>query len=452
MMEPILSIAIPTYGYPEGIIANVTKLLTYEGNNIEIVVVDNDETGEQIQSHMMTIKDPRFHYYQNKENIGRTNNIVKAVEMASIDNVLLLSSDDELLFDAVDEIVDLLESRISYGLMLGTINTNTGGYGFDPKTPGTYHAGSEALVTVPFLGDLMPMVINRRYLDFQNLYGQNEQYMQIRMALMVAKKGNLIYLNHDLGNMLAPENSHLEDNGKLSECFAHGYSPEKWDVNNGGVMQYSPEGRIRQLKSYLQIIENCCERRDQKLRVIEKWVVSLMAKSLQAIPSYMSPVVIKIDGYLGHLHYKDVLENFKNEMMIFFREREERGEYYYSGHLQDLINNELLLIKQGELILQSILEADNVLIYGNKRKEKNLQGLLKCMGIEAQLFTSCEDINGELILTESQFDFRLEQAFFQSNTVKKALFMDRMAKYLAIVWCSEHEGEEYCKEYVAYID
>lgn len=451
MTEPILSIAIPTYGYPEGIIANVTKLLTYERQNIEIIVVDNDETGEQIKHHMMMITDQRFHYYQNKENIGRSNNVAKAVEKASIDNVLLLSSDDELLFDAVDEIIDLLQKNTPYGLMLGTINTNTGGYGFDPKIPGTYHAGSEALSTIPFLGDLMPMVINRKYLDFNNLYEQNEQYMQLRMALMTAKKGNLIYLHHILGNMVAPANSHLE-NGKLSECFFHGYTPEKWDVNNGGIMQYSPEGRIMQLKNYLQIIEDCCERRDQKLRVIEKWVVSLMAKSLQAIPAYMSPVYIRMDGYIGHLHYTEVLENFKNEMMVFFQEREKKGEYYYSGHLQDLINNELLLIQQGKFILQNILNADKVFIYGNSKKEKNLQGLLTCMGIDSQLFTLNKNIKGELILVDSEYDLELEKDLLQNNPVKTVLFMDRMAKYLTIVWCSEHEGEEYCKEYLAYLD
>lgn len=453
MMKPILSIAIPTYGCPEHVTANVNRLLKYKRQDVEIIVVDNDETGCQIKKQMLLIEDqdPRFHYYQNEKNIGRCHNVAKAVEKAAADDVLMVSSDDEVLLDGIDEIIDLLEKNTPYGVMLATIVTDTGGYGFDPKMPGVYKAGSEALSMMPFLGDLMPMVINRRYLDFSNLYGQNEQYMQLRMALIAAQKGDLIYLEHVLGRMRSMDHNYLGDDAKLYEGFLNGYTPEKWDVSSAGVLQYSPEGRLIQLKNYLEIIEGCCDRRDRKLRVIEKWVISLMAKSLQAIPSYMSPLNIRMDGYRGHLHYKDVLEKFKNEMLLFFREREERGEYFFSGHLQDLVNNELLLIAQGKAILQDVMQAEKVIIFGDGRKEKNLQSILACMEIDSQLVSECNEIEGGHILVDSESNAKLEQELLQKGA-SKVLFMDRMTKYLTIVWCSEHEGEEYCKEYVAYLE
>lgn len=448
-MKPLLSIAIPTYGAPKSVIKNVKRLLTYQNERIEILVVDNDETGVQIKEEMLQMNDPRFHYYQNENNIGRNNNVAKAVEKAEADNVLLLSSDDELDFDALNEILALLAECPFYGLILGTIVTDMGGYGFDPKIAGTYKAGSDALCIVPFLGNLMPMVVNKKYLDFSKLYGQDEQYMQLRIALLAAKKGDLIYLNNVLGTMSANENNMLTT--KTDECFENGYSDEKWDMKIGGFLQYSPEARIMQLKSYLRIIEDCCERRDQKLKVIEKWVVSLMSKCLFAIAQYKSPFSINVDGYLGHLHYKDVLSNFENEMHVFFREREKNGEYFYTGHLHDLVNNELLLIEQAKAILQNILEADKVVIYGNGRTHKNLGNLLGYFKVNSKLSAGDEDLKGSLVLVISQSNKEMEQDLLEKGA-NKILFMDRMAKYLGIVWCSEHEGQEYWNEYIAYMD
>lgn len=42
-----LSIAIPTYGYPESVRKNVERLLKIKRFDIEIVVVDNDETAHK---------------------------------------------------------------------------------------------------------------------------------------------------------------------------------------------------------------------------------------------------------------------------------------------------------------------------------------------------------------------------------------------------------------------
>lgn len=444
-----LSIAIPTYGAPKGVIQNVQRLLRYEDDRIEIIVIDNDETGEQIKDKMLQIKDPRFYYFQNKTNIGRSNNVAKAVELASMDHVLLLSSNDQLYFDAVNEILEKLDKYPNYGIMLGTVTTNTGGYGFDPKSPGIYKAGYEALITIPFLGNLMPMVINRKYLDFKYLYGQNEHYMQLRMALIAAKYGDLIYLNNTIGDMSANENNIL--NKETDECFFNGYTPEKWDISIGGHLHYSPEARILQLKSYLTLIEDCCERRDQKSKVIEKWVISLMAKCLYAIAHYVSPYSIRVDGQMGHLHYKDVLDLFKNEMLSFFKEREDKGSYYFSGHLQDLVNNELLLIAQGKSILESILSSDRVYIWGTGRNQINLQSLLKCMKIQSYLSECKEDLTDALVLVLTGTNNNLRKEMLDHGAAQ-VLFMDRMAKYIGIVWCSEHDGPEYWDEYVAYMD
>ena len=56
-MEKKLSIAIPTFGYPVSVVENIQRLLKFDRNDIEIVLVDNDASGKQIKDYMMSIED-----------------------------------------------------------------------------------------------------------------------------------------------------------------------------------------------------------------------------------------------------------------------------------------------------------------------------------------------------------------------------------------------------------
>ena len=95
-MKPKLSISIPTYGSPEIVVQNVKKILECPYQNIEVNIVDNDETGEQLKNVTNIITDKRFRYHRKAKNIGRRNNIAKAIEIAEANFVLLLSSSDEI--------------------------------------------------------------------------------------------------------------------------------------------------------------------------------------------------------------------------------------------------------------------------------------------------------------------------------------------------------------------
>ena len=144
-MKPSLSISIPAYGYPGSLKANITRLLTSVRQDIEIVVVDNDETGTQIKESMLQIKDSRFHYYQNECNIGRTNNIVKAIEKAEADFVLLMSCDDELNLDALDKVIEAIENFPELALVMGTVTTSLGGLAYPNIGAGRYERGFQVL-------------------------------------------------------------------------------------------------------------------------------------------------------------------------------------------------------------------------------------------------------------------------------------------------------------------
>jgi len=113
-VKPVLSIVIPTYGAPESTEKTVRNLLGFYDEDIEILVSDNDPTGEQIGDRFDDIKDSRFSYYRNKTNIGRSNNIVRAIELAKADFAMLCSSEDVIYQEGVDAVLKTIKKhRIS---------------------------------------------------------------------------------------------------------------------------------------------------------------------------------------------------------------------------------------------------------------------------------------------------------------------------------------------------
>ena len=263
-MKPKLAISIPTYGYPNSVTANISRLLECKRQDIEIVVVDNDASGTQIKKQMLEIHDKRFHYYQNECNIGRANNIVKAVERAEADFVLLMSSDDELYLDSIGELIGVIDQFSNLALIMGTIVTDLGGQAYAKIAAGRYEKGFQVLNVLPFLGNLLPFVINKKYIKCAQLYGLEETYMQNRLALTVANSGDLVVLDRIIGMQV----DNMSDRyGGTIEIFENGTGLSTW--NTGGCY-YGPYNRIEQLKAELDIINQYQMRMDKKLKIVIK--------------------------------------------------------------------------------------------------------------------------------------------------------------------------------------
>lgn len=451
MDKPILSIAIPTYGAPKAVKQLVEDILAWDIRNIEIIVVDNDETGTQIKEYMLAIEDGRFVYFQNEKNIGRSNNIVKAVELSKANHVLVMSSDDRIFYDAVVQIIGCIRENPSIGLIMAQVKTTDGKNGFPCPKPGVYTAGAEALMRTPFLGNLVPMVVNKINLDVDGLYNQDEYYMQTRMSIIEACKADVVVLDCVLGEMIANE-VYAENIEKFDVLLLNGYSPEKWDATIGGDKYYSPQARVKQLKQYLDLIDqNCVLRLNWKLEIVHKWVTNKLADALYAVIAYQSSFFISTDGNLGHLDYGMVIDYFEREMLMYFAQKEYEKKYYFVGRLRDIIKNEMILINQGKEILNHILCAKHIGIYGYGRQVQLMKKLLECMDVLAEIFVEGKGCNYDLILVPDMYSYETEKILKSSQNVYID-FMDRMGKYIGINWCSEHSGKEYWRSYNAYID
>lgn len=117
-MNPLLTIAIPTYNGAKTICAMLDLLLPQCNEKTEVIVCDNcstDGTGEIIHQYQRDY--PFIQYVANPKNIGADGNFLKCMRMAKGRYVHLLSDDDILMEDSLERILSFLEQNPDMGLV-----------------------------------------------------------------------------------------------------------------------------------------------------------------------------------------------------------------------------------------------------------------------------------------------------------------------------------------------
>lgn len=445
-MEPILSIAVPAYGHSKKLKENIAHWLTYEREDIEILIVDNDATGKEIKEHMLAIKDNRFHYYQNEKNIGRCNNIVRAIELASSNNVLVCAAEREICLDMLDDLMGYIVKYPDYGIITGVILDQDGNNVYT-CVPGIYKRGMEALMHIKFMGDLIPMLVNRRHLCFETLYAANEHYMQYRIALTAIINGDFIHLDKQLGSMLSDIYLTLNSDHENTPCLAEGKKVEEWVLTD----MFTPRARAMEVRQYIELTDHCEFRLNQRISLINKWIANFMGKALVYVLECQCPYDRRILGEVPLIGYQEVFEEWKCELLSFFQQKEKEGKYCYVGHLEDMIKNELILLHQAEEILDDIQKSRKIVIYGQGELFEHLQIILSYMKYDSFLFENSLSIESSLVLLPFMYDKDIEEKLLKQGA-QKVIFMDRMAKYLSIVWCSKHLTPDNFNYWTVYID
>lgn len=448
--EYVLSIAIPTFASQNDLKNTVNDILKMKRDDIEIVIVDNDPTGEQIGPFMESLDDARIKYYRNKTNIGRTKNIVKAIECASSDFVLIMSDNDRIFEDGVNVIIDNARKHPDFGLIMGKIRVDMeGAWGYVGENR-IYRKGYVALMVTPWMGDLFPFVVNKKYLDFDELYAQKENYMQTRIAYILAGRGDFIGLDMEIG--------YAVDNYTVSikkchekKSVVNWNSPEiriTFDmVGDDGECYFSPLERCNQLKKDIITVENHRLRRSHLLRVIDKFTSSTINKVLDYVGACQDMECRVDSGIIPIMGYRDVLSVFEREMMPFFQAREKEEKYYFTGRIEDKIKNEFLILKEAELLFGEIFQEEEVYLYNisDKLQLWKLSEILKIMGIK-----TCDVPTGRMALVSDIYDSDIEARLIRSD-VKCIRFMDWMSRYLTVVWCDKHQNIENANAYALYL-
>lgn len=90
-----VSFCISTYNRVDKIFKLVNELLTYKGDEIEVIVCDNNSSDET-KNLLSKIIDERFHYHLNTANIGAIPNYMKAISKGNGQYVFFSTDKDSL--------------------------------------------------------------------------------------------------------------------------------------------------------------------------------------------------------------------------------------------------------------------------------------------------------------------------------------------------------------------
>lgn len=115
---PWVSFCISTYKRPE-ILYNQLLLLSQQiFTDFEVIVSDNDpEASARIVIENM--KDPRFRYFHNDENLGMIKSFNKSIERSSAAFIVMVTDDDPVSIDFLQTCYQLYQSYPDYSIYCG---------------------------------------------------------------------------------------------------------------------------------------------------------------------------------------------------------------------------------------------------------------------------------------------------------------------------------------------
>jgi len=143
--EILLSICIPTYNRISRTSKLVEDVLSYKGNDIEVIVVDNCSSDET-EVILSNITDSRFRYIRNKTNIGGMPNILNSLNHGSGRFVFLCLDKDRIL----PENISLFIKRLSLiNAIVGQCSLNS----LEHLDDVVYEEGLESLLNIAYTSE-----------------------------------------------------------------------------------------------------------------------------------------------------------------------------------------------------------------------------------------------------------------------------------------------------------
>lgn len=199
-----LSISIFAYRQKEQIKSQLDELVTYNGDDIEVVVSD-DTPDDSIQNLVKSYSDSRFRYVRNDLGSGADGNYLNAIMSAESQYVWIFRSSDCALSNKISEVIGLVDKNPDCALYF---TSSAVGDGLQTRT-----YKDSICKEVWHSGTLHPSgyVINKEYCDFDLYTRYIKKYFDDYKASNVA----FSLLQADLG---------LKGNTLFSEMIAWKYA------------------------------------------------------------------------------------------------------------------------------------------------------------------------------------------------------------------------------------
>lgn len=121
MSNVLLSFCIPTYNRPERISNLIEQIISFESNEIEIVIGDDNPLSNRTQDVLKKFTDSRIKYFRNKTNLGMDGNLIKIIYKASGEFIFIVMDDDDIEMKTIPWILKMIKNNNNITQFCGTL-------------------------------------------------------------------------------------------------------------------------------------------------------------------------------------------------------------------------------------------------------------------------------------------------------------------------------------------
>ena len=164
----ILSISIPTYNRISQLKELLGKLLSFESDEIEVVVTNNGSTDNTLQE-LSSIEDKRLKVFDNEKPVPGYYNMILGLFNATGKYVIHCNDRDLIFIERLQELIDFLKKG-DYSYV-----QTTRGYLEPSRKVEIYEKGYESLLNQPYSNHPTGMVFNR---ELMHKHLQKETYLK----------------------------------------------------------------------------------------------------------------------------------------------------------------------------------------------------------------------------------------------------------------------------------
>ena len=127
---PLVSVGMPVYNRPEGLVNALECIVNQTYKNLEIIISDNASTSDEIENIVKRYMehDKRIFYTKQKENLGADRNFQYVINKASGKYFLMAADDDVRSLDFIEKNIVFLEKNTDYVASTSPTRFENGGF------------------------------------------------------------------------------------------------------------------------------------------------------------------------------------------------------------------------------------------------------------------------------------------------------------------------------------
>lgn len=298
----VLSICIPTLGGSDRLEMGLKKILSYKGEDIEVIISDNDNTGK-VQMILDQFQDSRLRYYTNECNYGNFYNWIKVLTYGRGKYLLTLNDYDWIVNENLPEILNFLKNEdasviISYPKRNGKITYTEGARNGYSCTGEETHPSCFMLKKEKFC--LIENVIS--------IKDKVESYVQCTLAL-ICSRNDKVCINTKIKVIDMPNENYF---------ISHISRSNKEIKRTRGGFYYTPDGALKMLKSYIQICQDY-----YSVKQLNRLIPYLYKAQLKrATVEYKRNSVNKVMNLRYGLPYKEDINISEERKKFYFKTKE----------------------------------------------------------------------------------------------------------------------------------